>query len=82
MMLLKLTLTGLMLLSLQACGTLSPPAPEVVQLPAPSPALLAGCPVPERDGSDNGALARLAQALRNSLDACNADKASLRELFQ
>lgn len=76
----RIILTGLLSLSLTACGALSK-APQAEPAPKPSPALLADCPIPVRDGSDNAALARLAQALRLALVNCNDDKAALRELF-
>lgn len=76
----KIILAGLLSLSLTACGTLSEPRSEPP--PPPSPLLLADCPVPSPDGRDNAALARLALALKQSLLACNDDKAALRELFK
>lgn len=70
-------LTGLMLLSLTACGT-----PSGIQQAARerlNPAWTQDCPVADPDGRDNKALARWAQALKGSLLQCNLDKASIRE---
>lgn len=73
----KLLLAGLLSLSLTACGMLSPaPEPAPRRIPAE---LLLDCAIALPDGRSSAALARLAQAHRLSLEACNADKAALRK---
>lgn len=74
----KTILTGLLALSLTACGTLSPQPQTVRNLPPPE--LLAECPVPARPSDrTNAALAGWLRAYDESLASCNADKATLRE---
>ena len=72
-MLSKTILSGLLLLSLTACGTHS------AFRDLPDPALLADCPIPVPTGRDNAALGSWVGAMKGSLEACNADKATLRE---
>jgi len=79
-MLSKTLLSGLTLLSLTACTVPLTRAPEtvVVRLRPPSE-LLQPCPVPKLQGQTNRALAEAYERRGRSLDACNADKAALRE---
>lgn len=78
-MLSKTILSGLLVVSLTACGTLSTPAPQIVRNLPPAE-LLADCPVPPRPNDrTNGALGSWLLAYHNALQACNADKATLRE---
>lgn len=75
----KTILTGLLAVSLTACGTLSAPPPQIVRNLPPAE-LLADCPVPVKPSDrSNAALAQWLRAYDSSLESCNADKASLRE---
>jgi len=78
----KLALTGLLSLSLTACGTLSVPKQPVPVKLLPDRTLLNECPVPPRPlDKTNAALARWLNAYDAALAACNADKATLREWY-
>lgn len=78
-MLSKTILTGLLAVSLTACGTLSAPPPQIVRNLPPAE-LLADCPTPPRPNDrTNAALAGWLRAYDDALSACNADKATLRE---
>lgn len=77
-MLSKLLLTGLTALSLTACTTLSPQPPQTIKL-LPPVELLQDCPVPQLIGRTNRFLAEGYEARGAALEACNADKAALRE---
>lgn len=67
---------GLLLLSLTACGTLSPPPP--VQQAKPDPAWTEAVPEPQPPGRDNAALAAWAKALREALAEANANLTTIR----
>ena len=73
-MLTRPILTGLLALSLTACGGLSGSNPTL-----PPSHLLESCwrPAPPA-GRTNADLANLAQGLQLALDLCDADKAALR----
>lgn len=72
---LRLILTGLLSLSLTACGT-----PSGLSSTLPPSHLLESCPEPSWpvSGGTNGDLARLLREYQLALDLCNADKAGLR----
>ena len=75
---LRLTLSGLALLSLMACAQPSPP--QVLYLKAYPPAqLLLPCHKPIVDVRVNEDLVTLSVELGRALDACDDDKTSLRE---
>lgn len=78
MLKLKLTLIGVLALSLMACA--SPSAPLVlVQHVSPPAWILADCLIPEGDPATNAELAEDNIALLNALGVCNDDKHALRE---
>ncbi len=75
----KLILSGLLLVSLTACGTLSAPlVPPPVKLLPPA-SLLQEAPEPEFLGVTNLDLAEWALALRGVVRSLNADKRALKE---
>lgn len=61
---------------LAGCSTV--PAVEVVRVTPPE-ALLAACPVPDRDVRTNGDLAALVLDLREAMGLCNDQLQTLRE---
>lgn len=76
MKLLTATLSGLVLLSLGACSTLSTtPLPQKLRVPE---ALLAPCLKPGLEGKTNRDLALAYRKRGDALDACNADKDAIR----
>ena len=80
-MLSKAILSGLTLLSLTACGTVSS-VPEPVLRAAPTE-YLEPTPVPDvPEERTNGALARYIRALQEALKAANDDKAAVLQWFK
>jgi hypothetical protein len=73
----KQIVSGLMVVCLTACGTLSAP-PPVVQINKPDPAWTQPVPEPIPEGRDNAALAQWVKALREALALANENLAAVR----
>ena len=79
--LLMLTVGGLMSLSLLGCATPSVPQVSYIREYPPA-ALLLPCPKPSVQVLSNGDLVTLSLELSTALDACDDDKAALRDWSQ
>ena len=73
--------SGALGLYLLLCVVLSGCAAPLQRPQNPPSGLTEATPTPTYTGSTNADLARYTQALRYSLEACNSDKATLREFY-